>query len=504
MRNSLTISILVLLPLFFLWGCDNDTSNGDPSGEDPVITDLSCIDCHSSREMLEAALGKAGGSKVLVPNKGDAWVGEVPPLEAWEKVYIAGSNGSEAPFISSLHGPGYEGDVIEHALTCQMCHNGPSDYTFANMTEAHTGIVRDPSTDGEVGCNQCHTPSFVGPTACTYCHPAIAASNANSLHTNLWGEKAAIELRCGCTFDGSSYEDMFTNKCGGCHTTCGQCHISRPDIVGGGFPKLGENSYSAHSFNVQPSTTENCTACHGSRVGTDFSGALEGNLPDVHTTADGGSLQNCVDCHGATEMHGDGLYEGDHYTHRYQVDTMPRCENCHTNLSNNAYHQVHVNAAGRNMQCQVCHSQPYNNCTNCHNLAADEMSDKFDIDPSVVQFKIAKNPSPYRTEYDYVVVRHVPVDPGTYTDWGLELPDYLEEPTWKYTSPHNVLKNTPQTTVADGQWCGATCHSTPDSPEGWWLRESDLRDLGGEQLPDYLANIDFVLPDVAPDLKDFN
>ena len=71
MRNSLTISVLVLLPLFFLWGCDNDTSNGDPSGEGPAITDLTCIGCHSSREMLEEALGKVGGSKVLVYNKDD-------------------------------------------------------------------------------------------------------------------------------------------------------------------------------------------------------------------------------------------------------------------------------------------------------------------------------------------------------------------------------------------------------------------------------------------------
>ena len=70
MRHFLIISIL-LLPLFFLWGCDNDTSNGDVGSGGPVVTDQTCIGCHSSRENLEIALGDVAGSKVPVPNKGD-------------------------------------------------------------------------------------------------------------------------------------------------------------------------------------------------------------------------------------------------------------------------------------------------------------------------------------------------------------------------------------------------------------------------------------------------
>ncbi len=68
MRQILTISVLLLVPLFFLWGCTNDTSNGGG----PVGTEMTCIGCHSSQERLETALeGKVEGSKVLVPNKGD-------------------------------------------------------------------------------------------------------------------------------------------------------------------------------------------------------------------------------------------------------------------------------------------------------------------------------------------------------------------------------------------------------------------------------------------------
>ena len=76
MRHITTISVLLLLPLFLLCGCDNDTTNdlgdGDGGGGDPIGTGKSCIGCHSSRENLELALaGKVEGSKVMVPNKGD-------------------------------------------------------------------------------------------------------------------------------------------------------------------------------------------------------------------------------------------------------------------------------------------------------------------------------------------------------------------------------------------------------------------------------------------------
>ena len=71
MTNSLLVSTLLVLPLFFLWGCDNDTSNGDIEGGGPEMTDQTCIGCHSSRDNLEEALAKTGGSKVMVAHKDD-------------------------------------------------------------------------------------------------------------------------------------------------------------------------------------------------------------------------------------------------------------------------------------------------------------------------------------------------------------------------------------------------------------------------------------------------
>jgi hypothetical protein len=68
------LAILALVPLaalLVLWGCDNDTSNdvSGPGGETP--TDMTCVGCHTSREMLEDALGGESGAKVEVAIKAD-------------------------------------------------------------------------------------------------------------------------------------------------------------------------------------------------------------------------------------------------------------------------------------------------------------------------------------------------------------------------------------------------------------------------------------------------
>jgi hypothetical protein len=359
-------------------------------------------------------------------------------------------------FLNSIHGK----------QPCQSCHGGRNNGEFKNMAQAHEGLVADPSAAGK----------------CDGCHPAKAAANATSLHTNLWGERHAIESRAHIALTGSPQEAGFNEKCNTYHTTCGQCHVARPNSVGGGFPKIG--SYSSHRFWRTPDMTEQCTACHGSRVGTDYLGEVEGNLPDVHRSKG----MRCEHCHTMEEIHGDGRQPGDHYEHRYQVASMPRCENCHV-PADNEYHRAHVGVPGQTLQCQVCHSQPYKTCTNCHSLQGD-----YEINPSQVQFKIAHNPSPYRTGYDYSVVRHVPVDAGTYADWGLTLPGYTDQPTWVYASPHNVQRWTPQTTVQPGHYCYESCHNTPDGPHGYFLRESDLMKSDGvTPLPDHDANIGIVI-----------
>ena len=375
---------------------------------------------------------------------------------------IAGANGNA--FLESVHGQ----------LSCQTCHGGPADETFANMGEAHAGIVRDPSATG----------------SCNGCHAEIAAATANSLHTNLWGEHALIQARGNCT--AADYQEGYDVNCGGCHTTCGQCHISRPSSVGGGL-------VSAHKVRPTPHMTEQCTACHGSRIGVDYlgeeGGGIAGNLADVHRSHGFG----CEDCHSAAEIHGDGLSENasGHYEGRYEVASMPRCENCHSGeQGTNAYHG---NTHWGRLQCQVCHSQPYKNCTNCHvDDGLANRSGSFTIDPSVPMLKIGLNTQPELRDYEYVIVRHAPVSTETYEDWGLDLPDFDTIPTWKYSSPHNIQRWTAQTTVEEGQSCAASCHGSGNGTESFFLREADLRDEQGAPLPDRDANLSVTVPDGTP------
>jgi hypothetical protein len=175
----------------------------------------------------------------------------------------------------------------------------------------------------------------------------------------------------------------------------------------------------------------------------------------------------------------------------------------HTDISDAACTDCHHTGAGvpgpqpPNMQCQVCHSQPYKNCTNCHNMVPGP--EGYDIEPSVLQLKIAQNPSEYRQEYDYSIVRHIPIDPGTFANWGLDLPEYTSKPTWMYSSPHNVIASTAQTQVPEGASCAASCHGTAEAPSAFLLRESDLYEEDGvTRLVDYDANIGIVIPAEFP------
>ncbi len=58
---------LVILAILLMAGCENDTTNGPAV----VAGDQTCLDCHSSEEMLVASLGDESGGKVDVALKDD-------------------------------------------------------------------------------------------------------------------------------------------------------------------------------------------------------------------------------------------------------------------------------------------------------------------------------------------------------------------------------------------------------------------------------------------------
>ncbi len=351
------------------------------------------------------------------------------PLEPWEKVLV-----DAAMFPGTVHGQ----------MSCTACHGGQ---VVDDKEAAHEGLIADPSYDAEATCGSCH--------------PDVLAMNEHSLHRTLQGYWTTLEARMGTA--GQSAEEwetgdlseqhgavgaMFNNHCASCHATCGDCHVSQPGSVGGGF-------ISGHNFNATPSMTRNCTACHGSRVGNEFLGKHEGLLADVHFRQ---GRMSCVSCHTSAEMHGQpGNCEQCHNApegsalpppdHRYSGVQSPRCETCHVKASVGGddieMHEVH----GGDLSCQVCHSISYTSCDGCHVQLSDETGlPYFYTEGSYLTFLIGRNTrQSYDRPYRYVPVRHVPIAETSFTFYGKDLLPFFDAlPTWVYTTPHNIQRQTPQ------------------------------------------------------------
>jgi len=332
----------------------------------------------------------------------------VPQVEAWQKVLV------NADFTESTHG----------RMGCRTCHRGPDGENLFEV--AHEGVVTDPSAGEAAVC------------ANAACHGDVVETVRTSLHFTQNGYFTSYQARAGMALDDAGYAEMFAARCASCHGTCGQCHVSRPVSVRGGL-------VAGHTFLASPSQTENCTACHGSRVGDEFRGRNEGIAADTHRRRG----MNCMDCHDGMELHGDGTTPED----RYANDAGPQCTACHEDADSPdaelAYHATH----GGKVACQVCHSVSYRNCYSCH-VQIEAQALRF---PSEMDFRIGRNVEPtQRRPYGYVVVRHVPVAPDTFEPWGLELADYDAVPTWRLATPHNIQKNTPQTESCDN------CHGNLD------------------------------------------
>ena len=341
----------------------------------------------------------------------------MPPLEAWEKVYV-----EDGEFLQDVH----------NSVGCVVCHGG--DRVAEDIEAAHIGLVADPSEDN-----------------CDTCHSEIAEKNETSLHTTLQGFTSALEARGADFEENPELGECFENHCQQCHVSCGQCHVSRPDEAGGGF-------ISGHEFKSVPNMKNNCVACHGSRVGDEFLGDNEGVPKDVHRKKG----MQCSSCHGE-ELHGSGeLAEN-----RYHTVTSASCEDCHedvwTTTDTNPQHAQHLS----DLSCQVCHSVDYKNCYGCHVSIDDEGIPCRTSEPSVMTFKIGLNPiRSSETPYEYVVLRHVPTCTGGFDYYGEDLlPDFNSQPTWKYATPHNIQLDTPQ---------NASCESCHGNAE-LFLTEDDLR-----------------------------
>ena len=75
MKRAFLLTVLALIALLALGGCDNATENiVDGPGSGLPATDKTCLGCHSSQDELLAALGKDGDAekaKIFVYDKSD-------------------------------------------------------------------------------------------------------------------------------------------------------------------------------------------------------------------------------------------------------------------------------------------------------------------------------------------------------------------------------------------------------------------------------------------------
>ena len=333
------------------------------------------------------------------------------PMEPWERVWID----AEA-----------FGQDIHSYINCTDCHGGEAVDDFEL---AHEGQVERVVTNPEV-CGRCHVD--VGP------------AQYDSLHNTLAGYDTALYER-STPENHPALDEMQANHCTECHATCGDCHVSQPTSVGGGL-------VSGHDFEASPSMSRQCTACHGSRVKNEYYGANEGIPSDVHFRA----RMDCMECHTADAMHGMGA--AGEQTSRYDGSPDPGCLDCHDDIEmgEDADSDIEMHTAHDeyDLACQVCHSTTYTNCVNCHVEQTDDGIPFYTVEEHYLGFYIGLNAN--RSEerpYEYVPVRHVPIDPDSFSFYGEDLlPNFDDRPTWAYATPHNIQRITPQT-----ESC-ASCH----------------------------------------------
>lgn len=343
-------------------------------------------------------------------------------------------------FLNTTHGK----------FGCTTCHLGNSEAD--SKDQAHENFVAAPSEQSDKYCGGCHGN--------------ISVAHKSSLHAKLSGYYKRIEKRLG--YDISSDPNLvekFNAECGKCHANCGQCHVSRPVSVDGGFLQ-------GHNFLHEPSSRDNCTACHGSRVGAEYFGENEGYKSDVHWIP---NVKRCTFCHNGDAMHG----SSESSSYRYEDLDMARCEDCHADKQTaNLYHNMHWGM----LSCQVCHSQPYKSCNGCHTGGEGITGSSY------MTFKIAKNPIKSSDRpYKIVTVRHIPIVPDTYTSWGItDLPNFSSEPTWKYATPHNIQRWTAQTDTTGGKACNQSCHNNPD----FYLTVDDLEPFEVEANQNIVLTVD--------------
>ncbi len=136
---------------------------------------------------------------------------------------------------------------------------------------------------------------------------------------------------------------------------CVECHDAND---ANGDPYTGTytpDCVDCHATGSTTSTEDDCLGCHG-RQKTLRNPPL--SISDVHR--DASTPMVCWDCHGTTDMHGDGTP----YTSMLEDGAVATdCLDCHSNLvGNHSPYDSHNEV----LHCSSCHMQTVLSCYNCH------------------------------------------------------------------------------------------------------------------------------------------
>jgi len=352
-------------------------------------------------------------------------------VEAWQKVFV-----DVKKYI--------EDDPHAKVATCIQCHGGVGETD--DMAAAHEGVVTDPTSTKERTTQICGT-----------CHAAITTAQVSSLHFDSHGYDTIMGQRLNPAMT-DAWEEAKANHCSTCHTTCGQCHVNQPTSVGGGL-------ISGHQFKSVQAFTRTCTGCHGSRINNEYTGRNEGVPADVHWTKAG---MACFKCHTGDSLHGmDTNGAPDEKIERYDGEPEPACLDCHPDAAAGKGEIMQHNLHGDKLACQVCHSVENKSCYGCHVQTNDAGTPFYKIEPAEMAFKIGLNPKKSEDRpWDFVVLRHAPIDPTDFDFYSKDvLSNFAALPTWKYATPHNIQRITPQNETCNG------CHGNAEI----FLSAADLR-----------------------------
>ncbi|MBW1696609.1 MAG: hypothetical protein JRH18_13840 [Deltaproteobacteria bacterium] len=112
-----------------------------------------------------------------------------------------------------------EEDEDHGEIGCVTCHGGNPD--DPNWKTAHKDLVKD--------------PSFPEPDACIECHEEESENYSQNLHIS--NRPMYLMVMARASADPTIQARLNTAHkahCTQCHSSCGQCHLSRPGSVGGG------------------------------------------------------------------------------------------------------------------------------------------------------------------------------------------------------------------------------------------------------------------------------